>query len=132
MIHDDGVADAGGEVVKHPLVLRTPLARVRAGVVVDVDVGHRPAAALGEGAAVLDLSGDTCGQAVRVRGDTRIDCRSLRSHQGTLAYPAARQHPVTRPIIGRHPRLTAVVPQPTSRPSQEPEMRWPQDGGREF
>ena len=78
VIDDDGVANARGEVIKHALVLRTPLARVRAGVVVDVDVGDRPAAALGEGAAVLDLSGDACGQAVRVGRDSRINGCGLR------------------------------------------------------
>ena len=58
VVHDDGVSDSGREVFQHALVLGTPLARVRAGVVVLVDVCDRPAAALSEGAAVLDLTPD--------------------------------------------------------------------------
>ncbi len=62
VVHDNSVADARGEVIEHALVLGTLLARVRAGVVVDVDVSDQPASALGEGSAVLDLSSDACSQ----------------------------------------------------------------------
>src|ERR1022692_2196831 len=109
VIHDDRVPGSGSEVIKQARVLRTPLARVGAGVVVDVDVCHAPAAALGERAAVLDLSGDTCGQAVRVGGDPGIDCRGLRSHQGTLAYPRAHEHAVTRPTPTKSLRRPTVA-----------------------
>ena len=113
VVHDDGVSDSSRYVFQHALVLRALLARVRAGVVVLVNVCDGPAAALSEGSAVLDLTPDAQGRAVRVGGDPCVDRSRRREHQGTLAYPGPGERPVTRPIIGRHPRLTAVVPQPT-------------------
>jgi len=73
------------DVGDHPLVLRSNLARPGALVVVDVQVGHRPAPVGGLGATVLDLAADAQPIALRVVRDSGVD-RGGSDHRMTLPH----------------------------------------------
>ena len=75
---DDGIDLAVADVVEHPAVLRPELAGVGAPVVVDVDLADRPAAALGEALAILDLAGHAQLVTVRVGRDASVDRSGVR------------------------------------------------------
>src|SRR5664279_2799080 len=91
----DGIDGTTGDVGEQTAVFRSRFAAVRALVVVDIRVHHRPTAPLGEREAVLDLASHAQLIAVRIGRDPGIYRGGMR-HPATLAHAYMARRDLSR------------------------------------